>query len=65
MGKGSPATSDSMGSTETQLRRSAAPAREEIAVLRLLGEESVDVVWEKSGRISTSELTYIVSGWGV
>ena len=58
-------TSDSMDSTETQLGRSIAPAREEIIVMRLLVGESIDVIREKSGRISTTELTYTVSSWSV
>ena len=37
-------TFDSMDSAETQLGRSAAPTREEIALLRLLGGESGNVI---------------------
>ena len=49
-------TPDSMDSTETQSGWSIPSAREEIAATRLLGGESVEVILEKSGRVSNTEL---------
>ena len=46
-----------INSTEAQSGWSVAPAREEIALLRLLGGESNNVISETNGRVSTTELT--------
>ena len=50
-------TSDSMDSTETQSGQTAAPVEEEIALLKLLGGESDNVISETNGRVSNTELT--------
>ena len=50
-------TSDSMDSIETQSERYVASARKEIALLRLFGRESDNVISETNGRVSTTELT--------
>ena len=50
-------TSDSMDSPETQSGQTATPVGEEIALLKLLGGESDNVISETNGRVSTTELT--------